>query len=233
MVSGGIAVSEQQKKICSTCGGAKALQEFERYNTSRGVRYRAQCKACRNPKKAISAALYAARHPERIKAKDALYAARHPERIKAKDARYRAGHREKRRQQTAQYDAAHPQQKRLRRLRYDRGHPEKRRARVARWRQLNPAGRRDEEARHRALKAGAAIRDFTSAQWVAMQEHYGHRCVYCQKRCKGKLTQDHIVPLSKGGNHTAANIVPACRSCNSKKGPREVLCPVQPLLLVV
>ena len=35
-----------------------------------------------------------------------------------------------------------------------------------------------------------------------------------------RLTQDHVIPLSKGGQHIKENIVPACPSCNSKKGNR-------------
>jgi 5-methylcytosine-specific restriction endonuclease McrA len=31
------------------------------------------------------------------------------------------------------------------------------------------------------------------------------------------------VPLSRGGSHTASNIVPACRSCNSSKGARSLM----------
>ncbi|MDB4875733.1 MAG: hypothetical protein JWM41_2179 [Gemmatimonadetes bacterium] len=29
---------------------------------------------------------------------------------------------------------------------------------------------------------------------------------------------DHVIPISRGGSHTRENVVPACRSCNSKKG---------------
>jgi 5-methylcytosine-specific restriction endonuclease McrA len=79
----------------------------------------------------------------------------------------------------------------------------------------------------RALIANAPINDFTAMQWRQMQDIYGHRCVYCHKRRKGKLTQDHVVPLSKGGSHTWGNIVPSCASCNSSKqaGPPPI--PVQ------
>ena len=37
-------------------------------------------------------------------------------------------------------------------------------------------------------------------------------------RLLAKLEQEHVIPLSKGGALTLHNIVPACRSCNSKKG---------------
>lgn len=84
----------------------------------------------------------------------------------------------------------------------------------------------------RARKAHAPVNDFTAQQWRDMQAAYDHRCVYCGKRCKGKLTQDHITPLSKGGSHTLTNIVPACKNCNSKKHDNVAPIPVQPLLLL-
>lgn len=45
------------------------------------------------------------------------------------------------------------------------------------------------------------------------------RCAYCQAPA---TAWDHIVPVSKGGNTTPGNILPACTSCNSSKGNRDV-----------
>lgn len=59
----------------------------------------------------------------------------------------------------------------------------------------------------------------TKSQWVAIKVAYRFRCAYCDKRLDA-LTQDHVIPLSKGGGTTPENIVPACRSCNSRKSNR-------------
>jgi len=87
--------------------------------------------------------------------------------------------------------------------------------------------------RRRARLSGATVNDFTADQWVAMQEHYEHCCVYCKRQHRGELTQDHLTPLSKGGAHTASNIVPACAPCNRHKNAGAVLAPVQPLLFAI
>lgn len=74
----------------------------------------------------------------------------------------------------------------------------------------------------------AATGHFTAEQWIQMKALYGYRCVYCGKKFQA-LTMDHVVPLSKDGSHTWENIVPACRSCNSRKHARKAP-PHQPML---
>ena len=44
-------------------------------------------------------------------------------------------------------------------------------------------------------------------------------CYYCQKQFPTQgLHVDHIVPYSKGGNHTTDNVCKACSKCNESKG---------------
>lgn len=48
-----------------------------------------------------------------------------------------------------------------------------------------------------------------------------HLCAYCGKELPAsRLTRDHIVPLSKGGQDLWTNVVAACLPCNQKKGDR-------------
>ncbi|KKK97016.1 hypothetical protein LCGC14_2657020, partial [marine sediment metagenome] len=72
-----------------------------------------------------------------------------------------------------------------------------------------------EKPKARAQKREAPS-DFTVKQWRAKLLAYDNRCAYCGVQ-DSALTQDHIRPLSKGGHHTIVNIVPACKSCNSRK----------------
>lgn len=55
-------------------------------------------------------------------------------------------------------------------------------------------------------------------------ERDGYRCQLCGEATKGKwpaatsATLDHIIPLSKGGEHSYRNTQCACFGCNNRKG---------------
>jgi 5-methylcytosine-specific restriction endonuclease McrA len=47
----------------------------------------------------------------------------------------------------------------------------------------------------------------------------GWRCVYCGTAAS-RLTLDHVVPRSRGGDSVWENVVTACAPCNHRKGDR-------------
>src|SRR5919112_239114 len=47
----------------------------------------------------------------------------------------------------------------------------------------------------------------------------GWRCVYCGTTA-GRLTLDHVIPRSRGGESVWENVVTACAPCNLRKGNR-------------
>jgi 5-methylcytosine-specific restriction endonuclease McrA len=49
----------------------------------------------------------------------------------------------------------------------------------------------------------------------------GWRCAYCGA-ASSRLTLDHVVPRSKGGESIWENVVAACAPCNHRKGDRTV-----------
>lgn len=61
----------------------------------------------------------------------------------------------------------------------------------------------------------------TTNEWEEIKKQYKYRCVYCGER--KPLTRDHIIPLTKGGGYIKENILPACASCNARKGDKPVL----------
>jgi 5-methylcytosine-specific restriction endonuclease McrA len=77
--------------------------------------------------------------------------------------------------------------------------------------------RRDNARRRAALSSEQAT--LTAAEWTDIRERHKYRCHWCKKKFK-RLTQDHVIPLSKGGLHVKENVVPSCLSCNSARGNR-------------
>ncbi|MDU1313944.1 MAG: HNH endonuclease [Clostridium septicum] len=71
------------------------------------------------------------------------------------------------------------------------------------------------EQRRRKM-AKKVISTFNNSDWKQCKEYFNNECAYCGRSLKN-LTQDHLIPLSKGGNYTKNNIIPVCRNCNSKK----------------
>jgi 5-methylcytosine-specific restriction endonuclease McrA len=69
----------------------------------------------------------------------------------------------------------------------------------------------------RAKRAGATG-SHTIAEWKSVLRHFGRKCVYCNTKLTPKnVSRDHRQPLCRSGSNDIRNIVPACRSCNSKK----------------
>lgn len=61
--------------------------------------------------------------------------------------------------------------------------------------------------------------------WLPILRRDNARCVYCGldgskdvHRFRQLMTYDHLVPLSKGGQHTVDNLVVCCWPCNRTKG---------------
>jgi len=84
------------------------------------------------------------------------------------------------------------------------------------WRVRNPERARAyvrlSGHRRRAATGGQRLR---AEDWFALLERFGHRCAYCGST--EDLCADHRIPLARGGSNTVDNLLPACRSCNSRK----------------
>lgn len=75
-------------------------------------------------------------------------------------------------------------------------------------------------ARRRQRRLASVTNDLTTAEWDALQRAWGG-CAYCLD-AQGPFQRDCVLPVSRGGRYTVANVVPACRSCNASKCNSEV-----------
>ena len=77
--------------------------------------------------------------------------------------------------------------------------------------------------RQLAHKRRGAIGKHTRLEWEELKKKHNYCCAKCgrnepfkNQKCK-KLTQDHIIPISKGGTNDIKNIQPLCLRCNCRK----------------
>ena len=66
----------------------------------------------------------------------------------------------------------------------------------------------------------AVEHDLTEEQWLGLMEAWGG-CAYCGGD-GAALQKDCMLPISRGGRYTLANVVPACGPCNASKCNTEV-----------
>lgn len=58
----------------------------------------------------------------------------------------------------------------------------------------------------------------TYGEWELLKKQYNYTCPCCNlSEPEIKLTEDHIIPLSKGGSDLIENLQPLCLKCNMKK----------------
>ena len=215
-------------KRCGHCKQRKSLDAFSYHkNTKDGLKDR--CKTCEN----ASAKIYRAtpQVKTRQESYQQVYRAAHSEQRMVYQQAYRAAHPGQTNAYQKAHRTAHPEQVSASKKAYRAEHLEQEKARKKAYHAAHLEQAKTQKNRRRARKSGAAVNDFTHAQWMTLQAAFDHRCAYCGKRAKGKLTQDHITPVTQHGPYTLHNIVPACKSCNSKKHTGPPLSPVQPLML--
>jgi len=75
-------------------------------------------------------------------------------------------------------------------------------------------------ARRRKRRMARVEHDLTDEQWFALMEAWGG-CAYCGGD-GAALQKDCMLPISRGGRYTLANVVPACGPCNASKCNTEV-----------
>lgn len=189
-----------ETKRCVGCGETKSVSEFHKQQGAPGG-YRPRCKVCRKPE---TEAWYVANR-DTIKARTKQWQKEHHVEYLAYLKKWGTENREKKLEGGRRYAAAH----RAEQKEYSQRPEVMKKARQ---------NTKNQKAK-RKLAMGATHHPITAAEWADLKAEYLFRCVYCGalETTEEPLTQDHIVPLKQGGDHSLANIVPVCGRCNREK----------------
>lgn len=184
--------------MCSRCYGRWYHQTHRAENTARAYQWQANnVEKHRAARRAIALRKWYALSPsEKTEKSRAQEKRRTPEQMEARRAYWRS-----------HYHGLSDEEKRKKK----QAHNERRRKNPS-YRARGVVNTQLRYARVRGLPA-----TLTVEQWEAIKKAYGFRCAYCGGTPK-RLTQDHVIAVTRGGGYTPDNIVPACQSCNARKG---------------
>lgn len=180
---------------CKTCGGFRPVAEFGAYLS-------AYCHPHWLVYNRAKGAQHRMNHPGQDAERSRQWEAANPEKVKAKNKAWAAEQKAQGYPHLKAWIQANPEK--ARKLWRDGG---------KRWREANPEKAAAARHRKRARKAKAPGQH-TGAELLLLKAQFAGLCVYCG--CPGD-TWDHVLSLFHGGTNFIWNIVPACRSCNSKK----------------
>lgn len=196
-----------QYKTCTKCKQDQVLENFGNDKTRADGKF-PQCKSCT---KAYQQKNYQ-RNKDRVKANAKRWKQENPERVKEIRQKYLAEHAKENREYQRRWAAEYRKNNPLNHRRWVAS-PEK----LKQWRKANPEKYRNQKLRRRSREKGTGQFLVTSKD---IKRLLTQPCIYC-----GQPSQhiDHIIPVSRGGEHRVGNLAPACARCNLTKSDRYVM----------
>jgi len=163
-------------------------------------------------KKKITDALYYKNNKQKILDKNKIYRDKNKDKVNSKKAEYRKNNRKK----LLEYQ-----------LQYQKENKETVNKKNSLWKKKNKDKVSFWTRQRYYMKRGAGGKH-TIEEWTDIKAKHNNTCLCCKKQePEIKLTEDHIVPISKWkenslnkdyGCNDIQNIQPLCLSCNASKG---------------
>ena len=100
---------------------------------------------------------------------------------------------------------------------YRNDNPEYMKMVIKKWAQKN-SDRVNVKTNRRRAKIRLLPNSLTVEQWNEVKIYFHNECCYCGK--EQPLEQEHLIPISRGGEYTLNNIIASCRSCNASKSDK-------------
>jgi len=134
--------------------------------------------------------------------------------------KYRQGHKEYYKEYYKKYNQKHKDEFSEYRKKYEQNNKEKRKIFIKKYHKTEKGKATCQRyITKRRTNLREILNTLTAKEWIDILKEYHFRCAYCGKEFDlfDRPTRDHIIPISKGGDNIKENIMPACRSCNSRK----------------
>lgn len=191
-------------KKCSRCDETKPKSEFNKGKGKDGLMYH-----CRECNRAEKKKYYKPPTPEQAERHNKLRA----------EIRATGRYEEQEKKQRQEYNQRPEVKERKRKFHAKwRDTPERRadaRNRTIEWAATHP-----EEVHQQRYLRNERVKNaegsYTRKQWLKLVELCGGGCTRCGSH-DGRLTRDHIIPITWGGSNWIFNMQPLCHNCNSVK----------------
>jgi 5-methylcytosine-specific restriction endonuclease McrA len=184
-----------ESKICNGCGIEKFLSDYNKEAKGKDG-YRGKCREC--DKKRIKAYCRSERVREKRKAYNTLWRANNKDKIR-------------------EYNKKHGPTAQLKYRQTEHGREARKKA-LSKYFTTDKGKAADKRNKYKRRTKVQDAGTYTNEQWQERLAEYNYCCAYCYKPFTiEQLTVDHMIPLSRGGTNTIDNLVPACKSCNSRK----------------
>lgn len=206
-----IKIEIPKNKICNKCGEELPLTGEYFSKASKGkFGFKSSCKKCNSNYQKESRIS----NPEKTRERDRLNKKKHAEKIRENNKIRREKNREQLALKCKEYREENPDKVKAYNDKYRKENEEKIKIATSRWRKKNP--HKTIEYRHKRMAKMLQLDyGFNISDWNKCISFFNNECAYCGS--KEKLTQDHFIPVSKGGEYTINNIIPVCSWCNSSK----------------
>lgn len=200
-------------KICSSCQRDLPIESFNKDKSKKD----GKSGRCRECNKARSAQWYAENKETALAQRKERFANNRDMEIQQM-REWRLANTDRKKASDEAWRAANADRVKRNALEWSRRNRESVYARTAAYKKENPQRVIEWNHRRRALQRGSGVRLVTQVDLERLKIRYGGRCAYCGG--SGKMTIDHVIPLSRGGAHSIGNLLPACGFCNFSKGSK-------------
>jgi len=203
--------SDGLRSWCKKCNH-EASKSYRKNNPEKVRETKRNWAAKNKDKKAASDKKYYEKNKEHISEYQKKYRQDNYERLQEGSKKYRLENKEKKAATDRAWAQANKDKVNENSRRYRQRHPEKQNEIHRNYNQRNPNVWRTIAQNRRTRKLENGLFKVTIKD---MNNILTKPCAYCGS--KKQITLDHVIPISRGGTHSIGNLLPACKSCNSKK----------------